>query len=179
MRGDETGLGTPSEDYASIAAVHLLSSVKHKFLTCLGFGIDAFHGVCHAQFLHNVGALQREGGYLGSFSLQPEQPEVAAYLELSQAALTEIPDGSIVNMSIVSAIQGFTGNHHASARTAGSKLFINPLMSQYWCFDADAVAKRCLYLRDIIHTDTLSEISLAIQIFRDSCRVLPYEKLPM
>src|SRR5262249_30901145 len=50
MRGDEDGLGTPHEDIASIAAVDD-TPVAVKLLACLGFGIDAFHGVCHAHFL--------------------------------------------------------------------------------------------------------------------------------
>src|ERR1700677_3918845 len=48
MRGDEAGLGTPEEDIASIAAVDELD-VANKFLVCLGFGVDSFHRVCHAQ----------------------------------------------------------------------------------------------------------------------------------
>ncbi len=49
MRGDEPGLGTPEEDIASIAAVHQLA-LDAKLLVCLGFGVDTFHGVCHAHF---------------------------------------------------------------------------------------------------------------------------------
>jgi hypothetical protein len=48
MRGDEVGLGTPQEDIASIAAVDQLD-VATKLLVCLGFGVDTFHGVCHAH----------------------------------------------------------------------------------------------------------------------------------
>src|ERR1700722_12408298 len=56
MRGDEAGLGTPEEDIASIAAVDELD-VKNKFLVCLGFGVDSFHGVCHAHALEAVAEL--------------------------------------------------------------------------------------------------------------------------
>ena len=68
MRGDEAGLGTPAEDMTSLAAVHGLD-VKTKLVACLGFGIDAFHGVCHAQFLEAVAGISREGGFLGASSL--------------------------------------------------------------------------------------------------------------
>jgi len=50
MRGDEAGLGTPEEDIASIAAADDLD-VEKKFLVCLGFGVDSFHGVCHSHAL--------------------------------------------------------------------------------------------------------------------------------
>lgn len=43
MRGDESGLGTPTEDMASIAAVNKLK-VRTKILMCIGLGIDTFHG---------------------------------------------------------------------------------------------------------------------------------------
>lgn len=131
------------------------------------------------QFLHNVGALSRKRAYLGSFSLTQSQPEVAAYMDLSEAILKEFPDGSIVNMSIMSAIEGYTGDHHRSARTFGSKLFINPLMAQYWCFEVDAVARRCLYMKDILGTQTYAEIAAAIRRFRASIHPLENESLPM
>jgi hypothetical protein len=51
---------------------------------------------------------------------------------------------SIVNASILAAIDGQFGDYHATNRTEGSELFINPLMSQYWFFDSDIVASRNL-----------------------------------
>ncbi len=49
LRGDEAGLGTPQEDAASLFAANAVKGVARKFLVSLGFGIDAFHGVCHAH----------------------------------------------------------------------------------------------------------------------------------
>ncbi|HEY9297847.1 MAG TPA: DUF1152 domain-containing protein, partial [Phormidium sp.] len=64
MRGDEIGLGTPHEDVTSIAAVNELA-IKTKLLVCLGFGIDRYHGVCHAHVLEGVAELIASGGFLG------------------------------------------------------------------------------------------------------------------
>jgi Protein of unknown function (DUF1152) len=50
LRGDESRLGTPVEDIGSLAAVAGLD-VPIKLVTCLGFGIDAYHGVNHVQVL--------------------------------------------------------------------------------------------------------------------------------
>lgn len=50
MRGDEASLGTPAEDIMSLAAVAALD-VPTRVVTCVGFGIDAYHGVCHANWL--------------------------------------------------------------------------------------------------------------------------------
>src|SRR5262249_47943656 len=84
MRGDEVGLGTPHENMASIAAVDDIA-VERKMLACLGFGIDYFHGVCHAHFLEAVAELTRAGACLGTFSLLPDMPEVKLYRDASQA----------------------------------------------------------------------------------------------
>ena len=75
-----------------------------------------------------------------------------------------------MNASIVSALQGNFGNHHANFRTEGSELFINPLMSLYWTFSVEAVANRCLYLDKIKNTETYFEQVQVIDAFR---RALP------
>jgi len=64
LRGDETGLGTAVEDITSLAAVAGLD-VPVKLVTCLGFGIDAYHGVNHTQVLENLAALDRLGPLVG------------------------------------------------------------------------------------------------------------------
>jgi hypothetical protein len=67
MRGDEEGLGTARRRHDHIAAADALDDAKvpRKLLACLGFGIDTFHGVCHAHVLEAVADLARVGGYLG------------------------------------------------------------------------------------------------------------------
>jgi hypothetical protein len=52
---------------------------------------------------------------------------------------------SIVSSSILSALAGEYGDVHATGRTQGSQLWINPLMAAYWCFRLDRVAERILY----------------------------------
>jgi hypothetical protein len=58
MRGDEAGLGTPVEDMTSLAAVAGLQ-VPVKLVACLGFGIDAYHGVNHTQVHGQIAAATR------------------------------------------------------------------------------------------------------------------------
>lgn len=163
MRGDEPGLGTPEEDIASLAAVHQLP-LDTKLLVCLGFGVDTFHGVCHAHFLEAVSELSRDNGFLGTWSLTKEMPEVQRYREATEA-MPSYP--SIVSTSILSALAGLFGDVQATRRTAGSKLFINVLMTLYWCFHVTPVAHRLLYLNDILHTQTSRELTSAIEQFRD------------
>jgi hypothetical protein len=179
MRGDEPGLGTPQEDVASIAAVDALD-VPAKILACLGFGIDTFHGVCHAHFLEAVADLASQNAFLGAWSLTNEMPEVALYREATDFVHAAMPfHPSIVSSSILSAIEGRFGDYHASRRTEGSELFINPLMSLYWAFEVGAVARRCLYLDRIRDTQTFEEMTLAIATFRAGVQAKDWRVLPM
>ncbi len=165
MRGDEFGLGTPEEDAVSIAAAWDLD-VAERLLLSVGFGVDLFHGVCHAQVLRAMAELTKEGGYLGAMALLPEMPEVQKYLAAVAYAQEHTSRQSIVSASIVDAISGNFGNHHSTTRTGGSKLFINPLMSLCWFFDLPAVAERLLYLDRISDTRTWRDVSAAISMFR-------------
>lgn len=180
MRGDEFHLGTPEEDVASIIAASQ-AGVRVKALVCTAFGVDSFHGVCHAHFLQNVAHFMQHGGWLGAFSMDAALPEVQAYLEAVRDLCARQPrHHSVVNTSMASAIEGFYGDHHVSHRTAGAKLWINPLMAFCWAFELDAVATRVLYRRAIMRTKTYEELSAAIHRFRariyDQRR--PFEEIP-
>jgi hypothetical protein len=180
MRGDEAGLGTPQEDIASIAAVDQLD-VGTRLLVCLGFGVDTYHGVCHAQFLEAVADLTRAGGFLGAWSLTREMPEVQLYREAAASVFDAMRDDpSIVSSSILAAIEGHFGDYHATERTRGSELFINPLMSLYWCFQLEPVARRILYLEQMRETENYVDICVAIARFRTMHRRLKeWVLLPM
>jgi hypothetical protein len=182
MRGDEAGLGTPEEDVASICAVNVLEGVDNKLLVCVGFGIDTYHGVCHAHFLEAVADLTREGAFLGAWSLLPNMPEAAQYREAVEwvhRAMFNQP--SIVSSSILSAVEGQFGDHHTNFRTSGSKLFINPLMGLYWAFRLGPVARRNLYLEQVRDLERFAEVSLAIARFRAGIqdRIKSWQDLPM
>jgi hypothetical protein len=177
MRGDEAGLGTPVEDVTSIAAVHALE-IPTKLLACVGFGVDAFHGVSHAHFLEAVAALSRDGAYLGSFALLPQMEEVRRYLDAVDWVHRAMPARpSIVNASIASAVEGHYGDYHRTERTRGSRLWINPIMAQCFAFELDAVARRCLYLERIAHTRTAFEVAAVIDGFRREIPIRPREPI--
>ncbi|BDI30096.1 hypothetical protein CCAX7_21470 [Capsulimonas corticalis] len=180
MRGDEPMLGTPQEDIASIAAVDALD-IPTKLLLCLGFGVDTFHGVCHHYFLEAVADITRAGGFLGAWSLTPDMPEIALYQKAFDYVAHKMRSHpSIVSGSILSAIEGRFGDFHSTVRTEGSHLYINPLMTLYWAFELDAVARRNLYLDQVRETQTYRDLSLAIEIYRQGLPDhLPWIDLPM
>ena len=177
MRGDEAGLGTPAEDICSIAAVHALE-LPTKLLSCVGFGVDRYHGVCHAQFLEAVAELTRSGAYLGALTLLPGMEASRAYLRAVEHIDAAGHRPSIVNSSIAAAVEGAYGDVHRTTRTEGSRLWINPLMAQYFSFHLDPVAERILYLPDVEGTETLVEMHARIEAFRRSVAIRPFETIP-
>lgn len=176
MRGDENGLGTPEEDMASLAAVGGLDEVPHRLVACLGFGVDAHHGVNHSLVLENLAALERDGAYLGAFSLPRESREGALYLDAVEHAQRRTPSHpSIVNGSVAAAVRGDFGDVRFTERTRNSELFVNPLMSVYFCVDAPGLARRNLYLDRLEGTALMRQISSVIERFRDE---LPRQRPP-
>ncbi|MCP4660650.1 MAG: DUF1152 domain-containing protein [bacterium] len=167
MRGDEPGLGTPHEDMATLIALSEVD-LPVRWLATIGFGVDAYHGVCHHHFLEAVADLTRAGAFHGAHSLLAEMPEHRLYQDASEHVFEAMPEHvSIVNTSILSAVEGRFGDHHRTTRTAGSRLWINPLMALYWFFDLPAVAKRLLYRDEMRTTRTMGEIARVIQVFRE------------
>jgi hypothetical protein len=144
MFGDEAGLGTPQEDMTSLAAVSC-TEVWVRMVACIGFGVDTYHGVCHAHFLENVATLARDGAYLGAFSVTRGSQEGAAFLDAVAHAQALTPARpSIANGSISAAIRGDFGNAQLTERTDGSELFVNPLMGIYFTFELPGLVRRSL-----------------------------------
>ncbi len=180
MTGDEAGLGTPVEDITSLLAARELD-LPVKLAVCVGFGVDTYHGVCHAHFLENVAALAKVGAYHGVFALLPGIASVDAWLDAVDWVQQHTPGReSIVCASVTDAARGEFGDHHSLARTRakGSELFINPLMSMVWGFDLDPVADRVRYRHDIVHTTTPFEVAAAIEVFRDNIPLRPRRTIP-
>ncbi|MDG6104103.1 DUF1152 domain-containing protein [Dactylosporangium aurantiacum] len=166
MRGDEAGLGTPTEDMTSLVAVAGLA-VPTKLVTCLGFGIDAYHGVRHTQVLENLAALDRDGAYLGALSIPSASREAALYRDAvahAQAATPLRP--SIVNGQIAAATRGEFGDVRFTTRTGGSTLFVNPLMAVYFSCTVDGLAGRLLYRDRIEDTVAMEQVLARIERFR-------------
>lgn len=178
LRGDEINLGTPAEDATSLAAVAGLD-VPTRIVACLGFGIDAYHGVSHSNWLENAAALTAAKGFLGATALIDKMPEVRQYIDAVNDADRLNPQRpSIVNGSVVSAIEGRFGNYHRSMRTSSNELFINPLMALLWFFDLKTAAAHNLYLDKLKGTTTMREVELAIEAFHATVRHRSKVSLP-
>ena len=176
MFGDEDGLGTPQEDICSMAAVYR-SGIKKQYLVSVGFGIDHYHGVSHFRFLENVATLAKEGRYLGLFQITKEMEEAQKYAEAVKFANEKMSGKeSIVSNSIVSALEGEYGDHHRSHRTRGSVLWINPLMTIYWCFNLRNVIRKIKYYDRIKDVNTIGEFNGQLSQYRSELDILRDKK---
>ncbi|MFE6858376.1 DUF1152 domain-containing protein [Nocardia sp. NPDC057668] len=163
LRGDEATLGTPHEDMTSLAATAGLDGLN-RLVVSIGFGIDAYHGVCHAHVLENLAALQRRNAFLGALSISPDSAEGAAYCDAVEHALATTPlRPSIVHSQIAGAIRGEFGNVHATDRTGGTELFVNPLMAMYLAVDLPALAETVEYLPALVETEEMHEVVRVIE----------------
>lgn len=172
MRGDEAEVGTILEDAISLTAVDALKKVPVRLMACVGFGAE--QDMAYAHVFENIAALAKIDAFLGSCSLL-RQMNAFQFYEDAVLYVQNKPrqDPSVINSSIVSAVQGFYGNYHLTQKTGGSKLWISPLMSIYWFFDLPAVAHRSLISPPIRWTDTFME---TVRIFMQTRQLIAQRK---
>lgn len=167
IRGDEAGMGTLIEDATSLFVVNELEEIPLRLVACLGFGAE--QDLAYAHILENIAALTQAGGFLGTCSLTPHMQAYQAYEDaVLYVQGKDWQDASVINSSIISAVQGHYGDYHLTKKTQGSRLWISPLMPIYWFFDLPILAQHNLYLSQLQETDTFMD---AMQ------RYMWYEKL--
>ena len=177
--GDEPGIGSAVEDAVSIVAVSRAAG-ERAVLAALGFGIDHYHGVSHHAFLENVARLTRDGDFLGAFSVQSGTSEADEFLDLVDYANQRQPaHRSIVCNSIASALRGEFGDYHATNRTSGTELFINPLMSQYWTFAVSGIARHMGYGNQLVQTERFEDVKRVIELWRETVELRPHRQIPL
>jgi len=172
MSGDESRIGAPLEDMISLSAA-LQLPVKKQIL-CLGYGAET--DVCHLYALETISRLIKSGAFLGGLMLSPEMPEMKMFREATEFVFFEMRGyESVICSSIISAMEGYFGDHHRTRRTIGSELWINPLMLLYLAFDVAKVAENVLYFDSLASCRTIEEVRKAIMEFRAKT---PIRQLP-
>ena len=139
MCGDESAPGTLVEDSISLGAIQPLD-IPTKLLVCLGFGTEVEEGVCHHHALENIAALAKENAFYGSCALTAQMPAFQKFDEACRY-VWEQPEHhkSHISTRIIPAVHGEFGNYHLYDDDLKTRLFISPLMSLYWFFDATTV----------------------------------------
>lgn len=150
MRGDEVGAGTLLEDTITLSAIESLD-IPTKILGCLGFGAEL--EVCHYNALDNMSRMAKAAAFLGACALVKHMP---VYQQYEQACryVWERPfhKKSHINMRVVSATQGEFGDYHIYDDYIPRKVFVSPLMSLYWFYDAQTVVEHN-YLAKVIRDE--------------------------
>ena len=88
-------------------------------------------------------------------------------------------DPSVINSSIVSAVQGHYGNYHLTEKTRGSRLWISPLMPLYWFFDLPTVADHNYYLSQLAYTETFMDAFRAYSMAAKVINKRPAARIPL
>lgn len=155
MIGNEEGAGTLLEDTITLTAARELD-LPVKLLACLGFGAE--NEVSHANALYNMAELARLGAFYGACALTQAMPVYQLY-EAACRYVWEQPDHhkSHISTRIVSATLGHYGNHHLYNEAKSFEVFVSPLMSLYWFYNATAVNVRSLLADTLLDTHTFND----------------------
>jgi hypothetical protein len=178
MRGDEIGAGTLVEDAISLAAVDSLD-IPVKILACIGFGTEVEESVCHYNALENMAMLAKEGAFLGSCALTP-QMECFQLFEAAARYVWEQPNHpkSHISTRIIPAVRGEFGDFHMYDEYRHNTIFVSPLMSLYWFFDASAVIRRSLIIEMLKSTYTVREAFLKVTTLERGFVPRPRRSIP-
>ena len=158
IKGDEQDQGTLLEDLTSLCAVNSLPGNIKKYLVSIGLGVE--RNIFYGDVLENIAELTKKEAFLGSCSLIQSMESYQFYQEgvLYVQNHPEQFNDSVINSSIISAVKGEYGNYHLIDKTEGSILWINPLMSIYWCFELSRVAQWNLLNEKLKDTKSFADV---------------------
>ena len=175
MFGDEEDSGSLLEDTISLTAIRDLD-VPVKLLACLGFGTE--WEVNHHLALKNMATLIKDGAFYGSCALTPQMDVFQKYQAVCEYVFAQ-PNHkkSHIQQHIISAVLGEFANYRRYEDDR-LPLFVCPLMTLYWFFDAVAVNKRSL-IAPLIEDDEILYDSLQTLIsYRRKTQLIKGGKLP-
>jgi hypothetical protein len=177
MCGDELGSGTMVEDSITLAAVSQID-IPVKILACLGFGTEVEEALCHYNALANMAALAKAGGFLGGCALTPQMEAFQQY-EFACRYVWEQPRHmkSHISTRIIPAVHGEFGVYHMY-REEWSNVFISPLMSLYWFFDARAVTAHNLLVPLIASTQTTQQAIMVCMGLKNGLKLRARATIP-
>lgn len=177
MRGNEFGTGTLLEDTLSMTAIRHLD-VPLKILACLGFGAEL--EVNHHNALFNMARLTKAGAFYGSCALVKGMAVYDQY-EAACRYVWEQPNHakSHINMRVVSATRGEFANYHMYHDYRPLEVFVSPLMSLYWFYDAQYVVESSLIADSIADSGSMEEaFRMTLKLIYNMRGQLPKKEIP-
>jgi hypothetical protein len=172
LRGDEISLGTPSEDLASLAAA--TATEVPVALACVGLSAELRDGIAHAQVLERFAELTRAGAFLGAAALVPGTPPCTRYVDAVETVFAgqSLQKRSHVHHVIVRALRGEFGD-------VAPHVWLSPLASMYWWFDAREAARTHLFLDGLRNTDSIWEVAARVEAARASIQIRERTMIPL
>lgn len=172
LRGDEVSLGTPSEDLASLAAATSLDIPV--VMACVGLSAELRDGIAHAQVFERMSELTRANAYYGASALVPGDPATDVYLRAVDFVFANqaLQKRSHVHKVITRSTRGDFGQD-------APHVWLSPLASMYWLFDAHAVARTHLFLDFLRDTDTIWDVAARVEGARKDLAIRAREAIPL
>ena len=172
LRGDETSLGTPSEDLASLAAATALD--VPVLLACVGMTAELRDGIAHAHVFERIAELTREGAYLGASALVAGTPACDVYLRAVEAVFAGQAEQkqSHVHKVITRAVRGEFG-------ATAPHVWLSALANLFWFFDAHTVARTHCFLDELRATDSIWDVAARIEGIRKSLAIKSPAPIPI
>ena len=167
--GDETSLGTPSEDLAALAAVTELD--VPVVLACVGLSAELRDGIAHAQVFARVIELARLGAYRGASALVAGTPACDAYLPAVFAGQQQ-QKRSHVHDVIMRSARGEFG-------AVAPHVWLSALANMYWVFDGRVVVRTHAFLDALRPTASIWEVAARIEGIRKELPIQAPTAIPL
>jgi hypothetical protein len=173
LRGDETSLGTPSEDLTSLAAATTIDTMPIA-LACVGLSAELRDGIAHAQVFERIAELARANAYLGASALVPGTPPCDGYVRAVEYVFAGQMHQrrSHVHSVITRALGGEYG-------TPAPHIWLSALASMYWYFDAAEVARSHCFLDELRDTNSIWEVTARIKAARKDLAIREHSTIPL
>ena len=161
MVGDEEGSGTMLEDTLSLAAVKNVD-VPVKLLAAVGFGTEIEEKLSHYLALENMAKMSKQGGFYGSCSLVSFMDCFKEYKNACEHTWNQPGHrNSHVQPRVINAAEGEFGDFHMFPEEKAIDIFISPLTSVYWFYNAEAAIFNNIIIPVIEEKETFYE---AVQV---------------
>ena len=158
MVGDEDGSGTMMEDTITLAAVKGVG-VPIKMLACIGFGTEIEENLSHYLALENMAKISRQGGFYGSCSLVDYMDSFKEYKDACLHSFSQNGHRkSHVQTRVIPAAEGMFGDFHMYPEEKSADVFVSPLMSMYFFFNAEAAIHNNVIIPEIEDLETFFEM---------------------
>jgi Protein of unknown function (DUF1152) len=174
MAGDEYEIGAYLEDMLTMFSVHRTG--VRGILCNIGIGYDRRIGVSDCSSLRAIAEITQTQGYLGSFSLTKSMKEVNQYINASEYVESKMAVRNISGHYIINSILGKFGNISISENQG--RIFINPIMSQYYFFKLENVIRRIKYREFVEDIHNAADFLTGVEYYREELTSKIREEIP-